>query len=88
MSNKKGKIMSFALEPEFEAVLKNYAVKKQVSASAVVRELIQRSLTTEGETTKIILSLPNEVLANPEMLKQWLLQKTGAIIHHFKNGSP
>lgn len=87
MTGKKQKVMSIAMEPEVQAILKNFADEEKISVSAVMRDLVQKYLVTDGQSTKIILSLPNEILANGDKLEEWLKQKTTAIMAHFKSGS-
>lgn len=79
--------MSFAMEPEYQATLKNFADKKNISVSALMRDLVEKYVVTDGESTKIVLSLPNEMLVDSQRLEKWLSQKMAAIVAHFKNGS-
>ena len=90
MSSQKGKnkIISLAMESEIQIFLKQYAEAKNVSASSVVRELIQKYLMTDQETTKVVLNIPKKYLTNVDYLQTWLTVKLKALVGHFANGSP
>ncbi len=89
MSSQKGKnkIVSLAMEPEIQAVLKKQAESRGVSSSAIVRELIQKYIMTDENTTKVVLSIPKQHLSNVESLRSWLTAKCQALVQHFSNGS-
>ena len=76
------------MEPEIQTFLKQYAEAKNVSASSVVRELIQKYLITDQETTKVVLNIPKKYLTNVDNLQTWLSAKLKALVDHFANGSP
>jgi hypothetical protein len=83
----KNKIVSLAMESEYHNILKTHAEKKNVSVSSVVRDLVQRYLATDGDATKIVLSIPKSVTSDSENLSKWLNSKVAAIVQHFNNGS-
>ena len=87
MAVKKDKILNVIVEIEQKEILKKYAESKGISISQVIREYIEKQLTAELNTTKIILSLPNDVSKNQESLGVWLNSKVQALLNHFKNGS-
>lgn len=87
MATGKNKIVSLAMEPEYHTILKNHAEKKKVSVSSVVRDLVQKYLATEDDTTKIVLNVPKDVASDSGNLSRWLNSKVAAIVQHFSNGS-
>lgn len=83
MSAKKN--MSIAMESEFQDKLKVLADKRKVSVSMLIREACEKILFSEEGATKLVLTIPANVIAEPEMVEKWLQQKFQAIINHFKS---
>ena len=84
MSDKKLKIMSLSVEPELHELLKSTAKKGGYhSVSKMVRDLVDKHLSllvNDGEEIPVILKVPAHLKGNEEGLKQWLAQKTAAVV--------
>lgn len=81
MSNKKSNIMSLSVDPEIQELLKKVAKKRNISVSALVRDMVKKNLTTNDEDCDtVILKIPNSVKAEPEELKKWLQLRVDAVV--------
>jgi len=91
----KMKIMSLAVEPDFQDDLKLYAKKKGMSISSYVRAVMKKALKlkveddpmvvgvpAEEDVFPIVLFIPKNIKGNSEELQNWLDKKTSAIIKH------
>lgn len=87
MSTKKDRILNLVVDSRYKEILKKHAEKKGVSISQIIRDYVDRQLVAEAETTKVVLSIPKEVLQSAEKLEQWLNLKTKALVQHFKSSS-
>lgn len=83
---KKKKVVSLALEPSIHEALKRQSAIKDVSVSCYVSEIIEKHLSVDQGSVKIVLTIPKEKTNDSESLQQWLNQKSLAIVTHFKNG--
>lgn len=87
MATKKDKILNLVVDSRYKEILRKHAEAKGVSISQIIRDFVDKQLVAEENKTKIILSIPNDVVGDSEKLEQWLNLKTRALIQHFKNGS-
>ena len=95
MSSKKLKIMSVSVEPKMHELLHATAdklrakevdanKKSRISASKVVRDLVEKHLplmVPEGDKIPVILEIPVSLKGNEDGLRQWLAQKIEIIIN-------
>lgn len=79
------KVMSIAMEGDFQEKLKALAEKKGVSVSSLIRETCEKYLFADDKAVKIVLSIPHEIANNSSQVESWLQQKFQAIINHFKS---
>ena len=72
--------MSLAMEPSMQDILKQYAKKKNVSVSKLVRDLVEKYLVTEDQYIPVILKIPVALRGNEHGLKEWMNKKSDAIV--------
>ena len=79
------KNMSVALDADFQERLKKIAFRKNVSVSSLIRETLEKYLLSDGNSIKLVMSLPKDVVEDSQRLELWLSQKSQAIVNHFKS---
>jgi hypothetical protein len=87
MSTKKDRILNLVVDSRYKDILKNHAEKRGVSVSQVIRDYVDKQLSSEPDSVKVVLTIPNSIVSNAESLEKWLNTKVQALMHHFKNGS-
>lgn len=79
------KVLSIAMDSEFQDKVKELADKKKISVSSLIRETLEKYLFAEHATTKLVLNIPKDITDNQEKLQMWLQTKCGAILRHFSS---
>lgn len=74
--------MSLAADPEFHERLKRFAAKRSVSVSQLIRDMADKYLGMDVESSfdTVILKIPVEMKKNPEDLKRWVYQRAEGIV--------
>lgn len=85
--SKKLNIMSFAVEPDMQDLIKKYALEDGVSSSKLIRNLVDKYLLNKDKVTiidhsdeyiPVVLKIPVK-LRGDSRLKDWLKAKSEAI---------
>ena len=82
MNQQKIKNTSIAMDQETKELLRVSAIKLKTSSSDIVRKLITKYLdlvVNDADETPVILRIPADKKANPQLLKEWLQIKVEAI---------
>lgn len=79
------KVLSIAMDSEFQDKVKELADKKKISVSSLIRETLEKYLFAEQGTTKLVLSIPKNVTEESTKLELWLQQRCQAILRHFNS---
>lgn len=80
-NNKKVNIMSLSVDLEIQDRLKNVAKKRNVSVSKLVRDMVEKNLsTTDEDVDTVILKIPNGVKATELELRRWLTPRVENIV--------
>lgn len=87
MATKKDRILNLVVDSRYKEILKKHADKRGVSISQVVRDYVDKQLAAEPDSVKVVLSIPNSIVADVESLEKWLNTKVKALLNHFKSGS-
>jgi predicted transcriptional regulator len=81
MSNKKSNIMSLSVDPEIQERLKKVAKKRNVSVSKLVRDMVDKNLsTTDEDVDTVIFKIPKGVQVSADELKKWLTLRVDAVV--------
>lgn len=81
MSNKKSNIMSLSVDPEIQERLKKVAKKRNVSVSKLVRDMVDKNLsTTDEDVDTVIFKIPKGVQVSSEELRRWLNLRVDAVV--------
>ncbi len=87
-ANKKDDIMSLAIQRDMQEAIKNHARINNVSASKLIRDLIETYLFQDKKITvihhepefiPIVLKIPSNLRGNKEGILSWLKVRTIAI---------
>ena len=79
--NKKSNIMSLSVDPETQEKLKKTAKKRNVSVSKLVRDMVEKNLSsTEEDVDTVILKIPVSVKASADELRKWLLSRVDVVV--------
>jgi hypothetical protein len=67
--------------------VKKEAKRKNVSVSKLIRDIVEKSLPSEGDLIydTIILKIPSDVKSSPEKLQEWLNPRVDSIIKNLTN---
>jgi hypothetical protein len=87
MATRKDRILNLVVDTRYKEILKKHADKRGVSISQVIRDYVDKQLSAEPDSVKVVLSIPNSIVSNAESLEKWLNTKVQALMQHFKNGS-
>lgn len=81
------KILSLSIDVEFQERVKKEAKRKNVSVSKLIRDIVEKSLPSEGDLIydTIILKIPSDVKSSPEKLQEWLTPRVDSIIKNLTN---
>ncbi len=95
-NDNKMKIMSLAVEPEFQTDIKSYAKKKGMSVSAYVRSVMKKALKLKLEddplvvgvparenVTPVVLLIPKNLKEQPDQLRTWLDDQVSGLVRNF-----
>jgi hypothetical protein len=82
---KKTTIMSLVVDNELHDRLKKAASIKNTNVSSLIRETVEKYALVDDGNTKLILTIPKEVVSNGGILESWLNQKFHAIMKYFKS---
>jgi hypothetical protein len=83
MNQQKIKNTSIAMDQETKELLRVSAIKLKTSSSDIVRKLITKYLdlvVNDSDETPVILRVPADKRADPQLLREWLLVKVEAIV--------
>jgi hypothetical protein len=87
MATRKDRILNLVVDTRYKEILKKHADKRGVSISQVIRDYVDKQLSAEPDSVKVVLNIPNSIVSNAESLEKWLNTKVQALMQHFKNGS-
>ena len=79
------KVLSIAMDGDFQDKLKNLADAKKTSVSMLIRETLEKYLFAEKGTVKLVINIPKDVTSDEAQLANWLSLKCNAIVNHFKS---
>lgn len=74
-------IANISIESSTRDFLKEYADKKQMSVSKVIKDLVDKYLISEGEVIPVILKIPLKLKGDQENLKKWLETRVISIVN-------
>lgn len=72
--------MSIAVDPDMKEKLESNAKKRNISVSALVRDMAEKQLPSQDESDTIILKIPHDIKADSQTLKNWLDNKVQMIV--------
>ena len=79
--NKKSNIMSLSVDLEIQDKLKKVAKKRNVSVSKLIRDMVEKNLSsTEEDVDTVILRIPNSVKVTEVELRAWLMPRFENIV--------
>jgi hypothetical protein len=79
---KKPNNMSLSVGIEIQERLKRVAKKKNVFVSQLVRDILEKNLSsTDEDVDTIILKIPNSVKVTRDELRNWLLLRVEAVVN-------
>ena len=85
MTNKKINNMSLSVDPEIQELLKTVAKKRKVSVSKLVRDIVEKHLSSTDQQEHedidtVIFKIPNSVKVTEEELRNWLNPRVEGIV--------
>lgn len=81
MSDKKVNIMSLSVDLEIQERLKQVAKKRNLSVSKLVRDMVEKNLSsTDEDVDTVIFKIPNSVKVTEEKLRNWLNPRVENIV--------
>lgn len=80
-ANKKNNIMSLSVDLEIQDKLKMVAKKRNVSVSKLIRDMVEKNLSsTEEDVDTVILRIPNSSKVTEVELRAWLMPRFENIV--------
>ena len=78
---KKSNIMSLSIDLEIQERLKTVAAKRNISVSKLIRDLVDKQLSSsDEEVDTVILKIPNTAKASEDELRNWLNARINSIV--------
>ena len=78
---KKSNIMSLSIDLDIQERLKTVAAKRNISVSKLIRDLVDKQLSSsDEEVDTVILKIPNTAKASEDELRNWLNARINSIV--------
>ena len=78
---KKSNIMSLSIDLEIQERLKTVATKRNISVSKLIRDLVDKNLSsTEEDVDTVIFKIPNSAKASEEELRTWFQARVNSVV--------
>jgi len=81
------KVLSIAMEGDFQDKVKVLAEKKKISVSQLIREACEKHLFVDDGCIKLVLTIPADIAKDGEKVEVWLNQRFQSIINHLKSSN-
>ena len=70
--------MSLSIDHEFQEVLKKAAKKRNVTTSKLIRDILEKNLSDEGDT--VIFKIPSSIKTCEADLRSWFEARIDAVV--------
>jgi hypothetical protein len=82
MAKRPNSNMSLAIDAEFQEKLKKVALKREISVSKLIRDVMEKYLPSgDDEVDTIIFKVPSSAKSSKEDLKNWFMVRVNAIVN-------
>ena len=79
---KKSNIMSLSIDLEIQERLKTVATKRNISVSKLIRDLVDKQLSTntEEDVDTVIFKIPNSAKVSEQDLRTWFEARVNSVV--------